>query len=138
MNARTSFLAQLAGLYFVILSLAILVRSEAMLAAIAALVHDTPALLVVGLVGLVGGLAMVLGHNVSSGGVLPVVVTLIGWWLLVKSALGLFLPAAAMLALFEASRASKLYLFSSVVTLLFGVYLIYASVGHTRQERKGG
>jgi hypothetical protein len=29
--------------------------------------------------GLLGGLAMVLAHNVWSGGPLPVIVTLIGW-----------------------------------------------------------
>jgi len=138
MNTRTSFLAQLVGLYCVILSLAILVRGDVILTAIEALVHDPSALLVVALVGLVGGLAMVLGHNVWSGGVLPVVVTLIGWWLLIKSALGLFLPAATMLALFETSRASKLYLFSSVVTLLLGVYLLYASVSYARRDREGG
>jgi hypothetical protein len=35
---------------------------------------------------------MVHGHNVSSGGALPILVTLIGWITLIKGALFLFLP----------------------------------------------
>jgi hypothetical protein len=138
MNTRTLFLARLAGLFFVIVSLAMLVRAEAMLASITALAHNVPALLLVGFVGLAGGLAMVLGHNIWSGGALPVAVTLIGWWLLIRSALVLFLPASAILALFEVFRVSRIYYLSSAVTLLIGIDLIYASVGYVRLERGGG
>ena len=135
MNARTSFLARLIGLYCIVVSVALLVRPEPLMASIAALAHDPPALLVIEVVGLVAGLAMVLGHNVWSGGALPVVVTLIGWWALIKSALGLFLPATAMTALFEASRNRGLYRLSSIVTLIIGAYLIYGSLPRRRPRR---
>jgi hypothetical protein len=39
-------------------------------------------LFVVGVIAVAAGLAMVLGHNVWSGGVLPVVITLTGWLLI--------------------------------------------------------
>ena len=78
MRPLTLFLARLLGLFFIIVSLAMLVRKDVMLASITALVHDRPLLLVFGMVILAAGLAMVLAHNVWSGGALPIVVTLIG------------------------------------------------------------
>jgi hypothetical protein len=46
-----------------------------------------------GVITLIAGLAMVLAHNVWSGGALRVTVTLIGWITLIKGLLFLFLPA---------------------------------------------
>ena len=50
---------------------------------VTALVHNPPLLLIVGMIGLIAGLAIVLGHNVWYGGMLPVVVTLVGWLILI-------------------------------------------------------
>ena len=65
---RTRFLTRLIGLFLVIVSLAMLVQKEGLAPAIAALVHDRAALLVLAMIGLAAGLAMVLAHNVWSGG----------------------------------------------------------------------
>jgi len=130
---RTLFLARLIGLYCVVISLVMLARPRALLVPIAALAHDPAAMLVIVLVGLVAGLAMVLAHNVWSGGAVPVVVTLIGWWLLIKSLSALVLPGATTLALYETWSASGLYRWSSTVTLLLGLYLLYASRRSSRR-----
>ena len=135
MTTRTVFLARLIGLYGVIVSLTMLASPDALLVPITAMVHDPAALLVAVLVGLVAGLAMVLAHNVWSGGALPVVVTVIGWWLLLKSLFALVLPATSMLALFETWTATGLYRWSSTITLLLGVYLLYASIAPDRSRR---
>ncbi len=126
MNSRTIFLARLVGLFLLVLSLAMLVQRGAIEPVLYALVEDRAALLVVAMIGLVGGLAMVLAHNIWSGGPLPIIVTLIGWSMLVRNTLLLFLPSEAVVALFEAFHVDQLYYLYAVIDLAIGIYLTYA------------
>ena len=126
MPPPTRFLARLIGLFLIIMSLAMLVQREGLAPAIIALVHDRAALLVVAMLGLVAGLAMVLAHNAWSGGVVPVTVTLIGWFLLLRNALVLFLPPDALLALFDAFHIERFYYLYGVIDLLIGIFLTSA------------
>ncbi len=126
MRPRTLFLARLIGLFLIVVSLAMLVQKQGLALAITALVHDRAALLVIAMIGLAGGLAMVLAHNVWSGGALPVIVTMIGWLLALRNALVLFLPAEALLALFDAFHVERFYYLYAVIDLLIGVYLTCA------------
>jgi len=82
MSTLTIYLARLIGLSFVLLAAGILVRGNALMMATAA---DGPVMLVYASFGLAAGLAIILGHNVWSGGTLPVIVTLVGWLILAKS-----------------------------------------------------
>src|SRR3974377_100755 len=91
MPARTTFLSRLIGLYLILISLALAVHKQATVETMNALVRNTPVLFVAGLLGVIAGLAIVLCHNVWSGGVHPVMVTLTGWLVLIKGALLLFL-----------------------------------------------
>jgi hypothetical protein len=73
---------------------------------------------------LVAGLAMILGHNVWSGGVLPVVVTLVGWLTLIKSLLFLFLsPEAAVGFSLEGLHYEQLFYLYAAISLILGAYL---------------
>src|ERR1700681_4999138 len=96
MSARTTFLGRLIGLYLILISLAMAAHKQATVESMNALVHNPPVLFVVGVISMAAGLAMVLGHNVWSGGVLPVVVTLTGWLLLIKGSMLLFLSPEAV------------------------------------------
>jgi hypothetical protein len=125
MNSRTVFLARLIGLFSLVFSLAMLVQRGAIEPALYALVEDRAALLVVAMIGLLSGLAIVLGHNIWSGGPLPVIVTVIGWSLFIRNALLLFLPAEAVVALFEALHVDRLYYLYAVIDLALGMYLTY-------------
>ncbi len=132
-QSRTVFLARLVGLFFLLVSLATLVQAGAIGLAINALVHDRAALLVVGMMGLLGGLAMVLAHNVWSGGPLPVIVTVIGWWLLIRNVLLLFLPAQAIVAIVDAFQVERFSYLYALIGVGIGLYLTYA--GFSRQHR---
>jgi hypothetical protein len=123
MLSRTLFLARLIGLFLIVVSLAMLVQKQGLETAMTALVHDRAALLVVAMLGLLAGLAMILAHNVWSGGVLPVTVTVIGWLLLLRNALILVLPAGALVALFDALHIERLYYLYAGIDLLIGVLL---------------
>jgi hypothetical protein len=75
MSRLTIFLARFIGLFTVLLVVALSVRGSAM---VETAVADGPVMLTYSIISLAVGLAMILGHNVWSGGALPVVVTLVG------------------------------------------------------------
>jgi hypothetical protein len=111
-------------------------HKQATVAAITALVHDPPMLLFGGVIALDAGLAMVLGHNVWSGGALPVVVTLVGWISLIKGVLVLFLaPGADMGAVLGALHYERLFHLYYGITLILGVYLTYGGFTSTSHQR---
>jgi hypothetical protein len=133
MSPRTAFLSRLLGLYCILVSLAMLTHKQATVEAVTALVHNPPLLLVVGVIVVTAGLAIVLGHDVWSGGVLPVIVTLIGWVALAKGLLILFLsPEAASEFFLGGLRYEQFFYGYAGVSLLLGLYLTYAGLMRPR------
>jgi hypothetical protein len=126
MSPLTIFLARLIGLFLVLVSLSMLTHKQTMVETANALVHDRPLLLIVGMIALIGGLAMVLSHNIWSGGVLPVIVTLLGWSILIRGLLLLFLPPDAMVGLFEMLHFEELFYIYAAIAVVLGLYLTYA------------
>jgi len=122
----TVFLAKLLGLYCVILALAMMARGRDGAATVKALVANAPLLLFVELIGLAGGLAMVIGHNFWTGGTLTVVVTLIGWLIVIRSAALLTMSPQTTLKVVEALQYEKNFYLYMGVTLILGLYLTYA------------
>jgi hypothetical protein len=102
-------------------------HKQATVETIIALMHDAPVLLLASIMAMAAGLAIVLGHNVWSGGMLPVVVTLAGWISLIKGLILLFLPPASALAYFEALRYGQFFYAYMSVTLAIGIYLTFSS-----------
>ena len=70
MSTLTIYLARLVGLSVVLLAAGLLVRGNAL---IMATVADGPVMLLYASFSLAAGLAIILGHNVWSGGTLPVI-----------------------------------------------------------------
>jgi hypothetical protein len=124
MSARTRFLGRLIGLYCILISLAMFAHRQAFVEMATALLHNPPVLLLAGLIAMTAGLAMVLGHNVWSGGALPVVVTLAGWASLMKGALILLLSQEAESGFFLGALHYEQYFYAyASFTLLLGIYL---------------
>jgi hypothetical protein len=96
----TTFFSRLIGIFAMLFALSLLTHEEATGETLTALVRNPPLLLIFGMVWLAAGLAIVLGHNIWSGGVLPVIVTLVGWLILIRGLLMLFLLPAAAVGLF--------------------------------------
>ena len=127
MTPLTVFLAKLLGLYCIVLTLAMITRKQSAIATIKALIASPPLLLFVEVIGLAGGLAMVIGHNIWSGGVLPVVITLLGWLMTIRGAALLALSPAATMKVFEALHYERMFYLYMGVTLLLGLYLTIAA-----------
>jgi hypothetical protein len=123
----TICLGKLLGLYCVAVSVAMMANKRTTVAAVHAMIRDPAMILLAAIVGLAMGLAIVVGHNVWSGGALPVVVTLVGWWTAIKSLALLILPHETMMKVFETARYEKRFYPITAVTLVIGVYLTYAS-----------
>jgi hypothetical protein len=110
MSRLTVFLARLIGLSTILIVIAFLVRGSA---TIDATVADAPVMLVYAIISLAVGVAMILGHNVWSGGALPVVVTLVGWLILAKGLLLLFLTPEALSRFYQQMQYGEHYYFFS-------------------------
>jgi vacuolar-type H+-ATPase subunit I/STV1 len=97
-----------------------------------ALLHNPPALFIIGLITLLVGLAMILVHNIWSGGALPVTITILGWLTLIKGLLFLFLsPDAAMGFFLGGLHYGQLFYLYATICLILGVYLTYGGFRST-------
>jgi uncharacterized membrane protein len=83
-------------------------------------------MLVYAIISLAVGVAMILGHNVWSGGALPVVVTLVGWLILAKGLLLLFLTPEALSRVYEQMQYGEHYYFFLTPAFVIGLYLTWA------------
>jgi len=122
----TIFLAKLLGLYCIILALAMMTRKQSTVTTIKSLIRNPPLLLFVEALGLAGGLAIVIGQNIWSGSALPVIITLVGWLMVIRGGGLLALSQDATIKLFEALRYEKLFYVYMGATLILGLYLTYA------------
>jgi hypothetical protein len=135
MSSRTSFLGKLIGLYLILISLALAVHKQASIDTMYALVRNAPVLFVAGLMGVIGGLAIVLCHNVWSGGVLPVLVTLTGWSVLIKSALLLFLSPEETYRFFVAGLHYEHFFYQyTAIPFFLGAYLAFSGFAQERNS----
>ena len=103
-----------------------------------AIIQDPPLLFIAGLMGVTAGLAIVLAHNVWSGGALPIIVTLFGWVSLIKGTLLLTLSPEAESRVFivgglHYEQHPNLY---AAFALLLGAYLTYAGFSSTTRSVK--
>jgi putative exporter of polyketide antibiotics len=126
MSPRTPFLSRLIGLYAILVALSMFSRGQASAETVAALLQNPSMVFVLGVVMLAAGLAMVLAHNIWSGGALVVVVTLVGWMTLIKSLVFLFLPPEIEARLFlERLHYQQLFYFYWALPLVLGLFLTY-------------
>ena len=126
MSSRTIFLSRLIGLYCILLVPFMFIYRQASLASIKEILHNPSLILVLGVITLAIGLAMVLAHNIWSGGALAVVVTVVGWLSLIK---GLFfvylLPYAGVECYLKVLQNPQLFYLCLVLWLAIGIYLTY-------------
>jgi len=126
MSSRTIFLSRLIGLYCIVIALSMMTRRQATVETVTALLQNPSMMLIVGIITLAAGLAVVLAHNIWSGGALVVVVSLVGWITLIKSLFFLFLPPEmeAGFSLGQLHYRQLFYLYTAI-SLVLGIYLTY-------------
>jgi hypothetical protein len=120
------------GLSTILVVVSFLVRGSAI---IGATVADGPVMLVYAIISLAIGIAMILAHNVWSGGALPVVVTIVGWLILAKGLLLLLLKPEALSRLIEGMHYAENYYLFLAPAFVIGLCLTWA--GFTRSISRG-
>lgn len=133
MPGLTIYLARFIGLFLLIVSVSMFVDRDSIIEMVTALIDDRALLLIVGLIALGIGLAIVVGHNVWSGGLMPIIITLFGWSQFLRGLALLLLPAETQIAFFQVMRLEDFFYIYAGVPLVIGAYLTYA--GFTSQYR---
>jgi hypothetical protein len=126
MSPRTLFLSRLIGLYCTLVALSMMTRRQATVETVTALLQNPSMILFVAVITLAAGLAMVLAHNIWSGGALVIVVTLVGWITLIKSLLFLFLlpETEARLFLGQLHYRQLFYVYTAISLVVPAIALI--------------
>ncbi len=126
MLSRTIYLSRLFGLSCILIALSMMFHKQAVVEMVAGLLRDPSMMFLAGVLALVAGLAMVLAHNIWSGGALPVVVTILGWLTLLKGLMFLLLlPGDAEGLYMRTLHYSQLFYVYMAICLAIGAYLTY-------------
>ena len=123
MSRLTVFLARSIGLFTILIVAGFLVRGGAVIETTAA---DVPVMLSYAIISLAMGVAMVVGHNVWSGGALPVAVTLTGWLILAKGVFLLLLSPDAFAGMVHRMHYGEHYSLYLAPAFVLGLYLTWA------------
>ena len=114
---------------FIVLSYRSRSQRQAILAIVTSCVQNRALLFLVEMLELAAGLAIVLGHNIWSSGLLALIVTLIGWSTLIRNIILLFLSPEAIERFIKAVRYEQNYYLFTAIPLLIGLYLTVAGLG---------
>jgi hypothetical protein len=124
--ASTYFLAQLIGLLLLSVGASVLLRKTLFMKALNDITGNSTSLFMAGIVLLLLGLSVVLTHNIWHAGFLPLVITLIGWILILRGIVSMFVPGhgiSRMIRWFRVEEFSWLY---AMLVLAIGAYLTWA------------
>jgi len=125
MSATTIFLGKLLGLYLVAISVGMLANRRRTMATIDEMAHSDPWMLFSGMVATTAGLAVVLGHQIWSGGALPVVVTIMGSAALLKGVMLLLVPGEQIAAAYKGIGFERFFHVWMVVVLALGLWITW-------------
>jgi hypothetical protein len=126
MSSRTIYLSRLIGLYCILVLPSLIIHRQSTVDSVAALFHNPSMMLLLSIITVAAGLAMILAHNIWSGGALAVVVTVVGWLTLIKGLLFLLLPQQVEgECILNWLRHPLLFYVCMAPSLLIGIYLTY-------------
>lgn len=124
-----TFLAQLFGLYFIIVGVIVALRRKSMMPAMAELVSNRPVLLVMAFVELAAGLAVVLAYPTIAVSV-PGLISLIGWMMLVEGVIYLALPIRMVQKFVRRFNTNSWYVYGGAFSVVIGIYLAGVGFGY--------
>ena len=127
MSPLTIFLGKFLGLSYLLTCLVCMARPKATLDAADAMTENTGLLLVSGIFTMAAGVAVVIGHNIWSGGALPVAVTVMGWLMLIKGVLLMALPPQMQLASYAFVRTPQRFRLLLTPATIFAAWVTFAA-----------
>ncbi|MGA2493740.1 MAG: hypothetical protein ABSF67_12405 [Roseiarcus sp.] len=123
MSPTTVFLGRLLGLYLIAISIGMFVSRRRTLATLDEMARSGPWMLFSGMVATAAGLAVVLAHNVWTGGALTIAVTLAGWIALLKGLALLMVPPSTMASAYKAAGYERYFYVWMGAVLVLGLWI---------------
>jgi len=121
----TIILGKILGLYLIAISVAMLLSKRRTLDTLDEMASSGPWMLFSGMVATAVGLAIVLGHNVWTGGALAVAVTLVGWAALLKGLSLLAVPPEIMANAYKSMGLERYFHLWMGVVLVLGLWIAF-------------
>lgn len=119
----SAVLAQIAGIFFLVMGVAMVINSKAVAGAIEESVEHKGIVFLWGTLALLSGAVVVVLNNNWMGG-LALLVTILGWLAIIKGTFILLAPRAAT-ALYKKFGHGGLMVFCGVVAFVLGLVLLY-------------
>ena len=116
-------IAQILGVFFVIVGISIVANSKGTVSAIEASVQDKGTLWLWGMLALLIGTVVVVFNNLWTSG-MPLLITVIGWIALVKGTFIMIFPDAAV-SLYKRFNKAGILIFCGVIAFVLGLVLLY-------------
>lgn len=122
------FLAQLLGLYFIIIGVLVIVRQSSMLKVFSGLTKSPLALYLMAMLELVAGLGLVLAYP-KVGVTVPGLISLIGYMMVVESVFYLGVPLGLTKKIIHKFNSQQWYLVGGLLSIVLGAYLAGTAFG---------
>jgi hypothetical protein len=123
----TIFLGKLLGLHLVAISAGMLARKRRTLETLDDMASNGAWMLFSGMAATAAGLALVLGHNVWTGGALTTVVTLVGWAALLKGLSLLMIPTRIMASAYKSMGFERYFYPWMGAVFILGLWMALAA-----------
>ena len=122
----TLFLAKLIGLMLLAVGASLLFQGKVFIQVLWDITENRATLFMVGMALYLGGAAIVLTHNIWSGGLLTVAITLIGWALVLRGVASMFLPSHSMTRVIRMFKVEEFAWLYGLLVLAIGACLIWS------------
>lgn len=117
-------LAKILGIYFIVIGAAYFLNPDRFKGIYGKIARDEGFLLLGGIIATLLGATIISVHNEWSGG-WPVIITVLGWWCLIKGGMLLVYSEGIRFFSFIESRPPAFYRFISLIYLGLGLFLAY-------------
>jgi len=121
----THFLAQLIGLYSIVMGLSMAIKRKMLMDVFKEMFHTRSLSYVMGVLMLILGLLLVLMHTIWQG-TLSIVISILGWFVLLEALTFLFSSQKTLAKSLDALKNRKVYYAISIVYFVLGIYLVYS------------
>ncbi len=128
MSPLTLFLAKLLGAVLITMAAVLAARGSTLAQTARRMISDPGAVMLAGSIRVGLGLSIMIGHDVWTGGVLPVAVTLFGWALYFSGLLLLFASPERMIAMVDGMRLERNLPVYALGVGLVGLYFLGAGL----------
>ncbi|HEY8138552.1 MAG TPA: hypothetical protein VIF61_11960 [Methylocystis sp.] len=128
MSPLTLFLAKLLGAVLITMAAVLAARGSTLAQTARRMISDPDAVMLAGSIRIGLGLSIMIGHDVWTGGVLPVAVTLFGWALYFSGLLLLFASPERLIAMVDGMRLERNLPVYALGVGLVGLYFLGAGL----------